>query len=263
MSHESDRTIEPSRRRLAEARREGVVARSRLLTASTGLTMALGWLTMAGPELSEICQQLVADPMRSDLGLVERIRLASDAPEVWVTPVVSIGWEILGVLGPGFAFIALSCIVVHQFQVRGLLLPGLAIPKPRRLIGARGGSGNRFVESFWNLGVLVVLALTGIGAWVVLARSLLGRWWSGADDLAVGLGGGALLVLGVSALGGLVVGAFDLVRQQRRLRACLRMTPQEHRDELRSEQGDPSIRRRRSEPLNGGHAEGSEADPDR
>ena len=65
-----DRTLEPSAKRLADARREGQVPRSRYLSHLMVLGTSVLGLSMAGTRLAQACQAVVVQGLSFDLSAV-------------------------------------------------------------------------------------------------------------------------------------------------------------------------------------------------
>jgi flagellar biosynthetic protein FlhB len=113
-----------------------------------------------------------------------------------------------------------------------------------RLWGGLGGWGQS--------GPRAVLAGVKAAALLVLAGAVL---WGRRFDLAAlasqdltalaGAGGGVLRrIVEPLALGLVVLGLGDFVLRWRRIEAILRMTPEQQREEIKSADGDPAVRRR-------------------
>ncbi|MEW4571133.1 EscU/YscU/HrcU family type III secretion system export apparatus switch protein [Tautonia sp. JC769] len=239
-----DRTLEPSPRRLREARERGMVPHSPELTASVGILAAAAALGVSGPSLVD--------------GLLDLLQgaLTGDAPALAANPRLLAGYVRSALAAVAFPMLGvlvapvLASVLAHQLQLGGLFAPSLALPDPARLRpGARGGSPvDRLGRALGTLlRAAVLIALT----WALI-RSSLGRFEppiaaASADrsamlrSLALALHG-TLLQLGLAML---ALGLAHYAIQSHRLRARLRMTPDERREEQREHDGDPSLRSRR------------------
>ena len=236
-----ERTIEPSPRRLREARERGVVASSPGLTAAVGLLAAAAALGACGEALVDGIVGLLPGLDAAE-GLLDADRDAfldrvRDAGLAVATP-------LLAVLGAT----AVASVGAHQLQVGGLFVPSLALPDPGRLrpfakavaVGDRlaraSGSALRFA------GVLA-LAWWTIAGWLREGHAM-GTPGTGAT--AVGAMAkalhGLLIRLGLALL---AFGLIDYAAQVRRVSARLRMSPEEQREELRAQGGRrrPAARR--------------------
>ena len=228
-----ERTIEASPRRLREARERGVVASSPGLTAAVGLLAAAAALGACGEGLVDGVVGLLPG-LDAVEGLIEadrdafldRVREAGRA----------VAMPLLSILGAT----AVALVGAHQLQVGGLLVPSLALPDPSRLrpFAKAGTLGDRLGRaSGSSLRFAAVLALAGwtIAGWLreghpsgnpVAGASAVGAMASALHGLLIRLG-----------LALLVFGLIDYAAQVRRVSARLRMSPEEHRMELRDQGG--------------------------
>ncbi len=237
---DEDRTQEPSKRRRLEARERGQAAHSPELTASAGFLGASVALTLWGNDLVSSLVTLVRRP------LVDGPTISIDAAEL----VQRIRTEALGVAEPLgiilFAFAATS-LVAHQAQVRGLFAPARLAPDPSRLwaMGNGMGLGSRSGRGLWSLGkAAIVVAIAG---WVIQADAL-GLQRLGVlngSQIALAAGGAVRRLMFIMGIGTLVLGVVDFWLQHRHFEAMLRLTPDEHREDLRAMEGDPALRARR------------------
>jgi flagellar biosynthetic protein FlhB len=240
-----DRTQEPSNRRRLEARQRGQVARSPELTGAAALLAASALLGIWGDELALGLVGLIRDSWSGDL------MVGADSSEV-VARIRSAVW---GVVGPLFGILGGTlavAIVAHQAQVGGLFAPGLIAPDFSRLWRLHldeEGMGSAFAEragrGVWS--VVKAVVVVGVAAWVI--RSGLGdlQRLGRLDPSTMAKGAGAIIrsTTLALALATLALGLLDFSLQHRRLEAMLRMTPDEHREDLKSADGDPSLRARR------------------
>jgi flagellar biosynthetic protein FlhB len=240
-----DRTREPSKRRLLEARARGQVARSPELTGAAGLLAASALLGIWGDDLVLALIGLAHHCWSGDLGVsadsagvVDRLRGAA----------LGVAGPLLGILGGTVA----ASVAAHQAQVGGLFAPGLLAPDPSRLWGLRlddegSGSGlaSRAGRGLWSVakaGLVVAVA-----AWAIRSNlddlHRLGR----LEPPALALASGSMMrsTAFAMAVATLVLGLVDFAIQHRRFEAMMRMTPDEHREELKSADGDPALRGRR------------------
>jgi len=232
---------EPTPRRLAEARRRGLIAHSHDLRAAVALAAAFVALIALGPS---IAGQAVAY-FRDALARAP----AGGSAGAAAVQAVSSGLRVLAV--PLAAAFVLT--LVAGFAQTG----GLWIGPPRadlgRLSPASGwrrlAQGRGLAASAESAVKLAVLALV---AWVTLAGSLPRLpWLAGAPAARIlDVFGATARQLGLRLLAGaLLIGAADAVLARRRHRRALRMTRRELDRERRELEGDPiqrAERRRRS-----------------
>jgi flagellar biosynthetic protein FlhB len=240
-----DRTQEPSKRRQLEARERGQVARSPELTGAAGLLAASALLGIWGDDLALALIGLVRESWSGDLmirseaaDVVARLRAA-----VW-----SVAGPLLGILGGTLAV----AVAAHQAQVGGLFVPSLIAPNFARLWGLQleeDGMGSAVIEragrGVWS--VVKAVVVVGVAAWVI--RSGLGDLFrlGRLEPLPLAKAAGAILrsTALTLAVATLVLGLFDFALQYNRFAAMLRMTSDEHREDLKAADGDPSLRARR------------------
>jgi flagellar biosynthetic protein FlhB len=239
-----DRTQEPSKRRRILAREQGQVARSGELTGAATLLAATALLGVWGDDLALSLVHLVREPFAGDLlisstaaDVVERVRAAAVA--------------VLGPLGLIVGGAAVAGVAAHQAQVGGLFLPGRLAPDFTRVwrFGGEGDDGFGLAErsgrGIWAL--VKAMVVLGVAAWTI--RSGLARWMAlgGFEPAAMARASGAILRTSALTMAGatLVLGLVDFAIQHQRLEAMLRLTPEEHREDLRAADGDPALRSRR------------------
>ncbi len=236
-----DRTQAPSNPRRQQARERGQVAHSPELSGAAGLLAATVALTIWGDGLATGLLAAVGAPLTGEIavsidaaGVVSRIQSLA----------IGLAWPLLLVL----ATFALGALGAHQAQTQMLWAPALIAPDPSRLWangqGGDGGFGARAGRGLWALAKTAVIA--GVAAWVVRADWLAFHALDiGTADLAR-LAGQSLrhLLLTLSAAT-LALGLADYALRYRRFEALLSLTPEEHREDLRSMEGDPSLRSQR------------------
>jgi flagellar biosynthesis protein FlhB len=235
-----DRTIEPSPRRIREARQRGMVPVSGELTAAVGLLATTAALGVWGDGLISGILGLVRGVLdREDLAVadvnafVELARLAIGSVAVPLTCIL--------------AAPVLASLVAHQVQAGGLFESSLALPDPARLRpGTAGGSpADRLGRAF---GVILRGALLVGLAWWTIRGTLENPAVATAADagtLLRVLGGilhASMFRLGLVLL---VLGLAHHALNARRIAAKLRMTAEERREEQRSQEGDPGLPARR------------------
>jgi flagellar biosynthetic protein FlhB len=234
-----DRTQAPSNRRRDEARRRGHVARSPDLSAAAGLLAAVVALGTWGDDLAGNLQGLIRESFAATPSSMNAAMVVEFTR--------SAAMRVLVPLGSILASIFVSIIAAHQIQVGGLWAPSLLAPDLGRLWngGTIAGLGNRAGR---GLEALVKAALLGCLAFWLL-RSELGRFENLSALKSLDLTTQASLIvfscLRTLSISLLVLGVLDFWMQRQRYEAMLRMTPDQHREELRALDGDPALRTRR------------------
>lgn len=235
-----DRTQAPSKLRRQQARETGMVAQSGELTGSAGLLAAVAMLGFWGDDLATALVAVLREP------LLVTPSLTADPSEV----VMRLRQLAFQVLRPAFPIVAgylLAAVGVHQAQVQGLWVPGLLAPDPTRLwtLGRGQGLVTRAGRGGWSL--LKAVTIVAVAGWAIWSH------WPDFQELpaleirplAVAVGHSLWRLATWLALATLVLGLIDFTLQFRRFEALLRTTPEEHREDQRSAEGDPALRSRR------------------
>lgn len=239
-TYADDRTEAPTPRRRMEARTKGQVARSQDLTSAVLLLAAFGGLYHFGPPL---CQMLTAMIAAS---------LSSDAPENLSTlralaagMGLQLGKHVLPLIG-GLFVVALLVLLsqVGLLFTWQPLMPSFSKINPlngiMRLFSVRSAmmAAINLVKLLF-VGGVAYLTLSGSAAAVLSAANL------DFQDIIV-LSATLTFELGMKLAAALLVLALvDFLWQRHRHERDLRMTKEEVKDELRSMEGDPQIKRRR------------------
>ena len=226
-----DRVLPPSARRVALARRAGLVPRSAVLVAGAAWTgAAIGLWLAASRARALLSSSLVAATAATDGTL--------SAPPT----AAGLAVAVLGVAAPLVAGAALAAIAAHLAQTRQLAIPRRVVagaPRPARGIDRRAADAG-----LAGLRAVAVAAVAVAWTWTHLGD--LGRLASQPTGAALA-SATALLVSAVAHLAAalLAVGALDLLVAVLRHRADLRMTRTEAADDARSAGIDPRWRRAR------------------
>jgi flagellar biosynthetic protein FlhB len=239
-----ERRLEPTPKRLREARRRGQIARSRELSGAVGLIAAVAVLAASGPTL---LGQLTAAVARA-LGSLDGVARTDPTAEALGGLMVANGQVLLGVCGP-IALAAMVGTVAAAFAQGGLtfstetlhfqferLSPAEGL---KRLAPSRAG-----VDSLRALVAAVLLAAV---AWNVVselaqdAPRLVGASTPSSTARVWEL---VLKLLWQAAFVMVGVGGVDYLLQRYRVRSALKMTRQEVQEDLRSEEGRPEIKAR-------------------
>lgn len=236
-----DRTIEPTAKRLQDARDRGEVARSAEATGAVVLVAVILAAIVLVPlawEGALRMLRIMLDPAMVDLG----------PAEVSSSMLGAARWMI--VLGVPLAIVPFAAAFLAGLaQVGFRANPARIAPDPSHLDPMRGLQRVFGLDSVMKLmldsvKVLLVLTVAGFSAWqgaraivslpALEAGAAIGR----LAELALSL---AFRTAGVLA----VLAALDWLWQHHRWRRRLRMTRAELKDELRQSEGDPEMRLRR------------------
>lgn len=235
-----DRTQAPTKQRRQLAREHGQAAHSPELTAAAGLLGAALIISWRGPALAEALLAMVRQPLPASGGLV----IGADGVTAHLRGLVLAVAEPLGLTLAAFLVAALA---VHLAQVQWLWAPGLLAPDPSRLWGPSQGPGaaTRIGRGVWSL--VKALVVAAVAAWIVRAQwpRLVHLAELDTPQLARASADLTLHLLLVLAAAVVVLGAIDFGLQYRRFETMLRLTPEQHREDLRSTEGDPVLRSRR------------------
>jgi flagellar biosynthetic protein FlhB len=236
-----ERTLEPSAKRLEDAKREGQVPRSRYLSHLLVLAGASG-LMLA-----------VAGPMMSATGDIVRRGLTFDAQTAMDPTRLAARFGELAAAGllavAPFLLVMLAAAILAPLAIGGwVFAPGAAAPKFDRLDPLKGFARLVSLPAFAEFGkVLLVATLLGIvGAWFVMSH--LPQFASLAGEhLPTALGHLGWLTVGAfAALAATLAAAsaIDVPFQIFQHRKKLKMTLQEARQEEKETQGDPHLKAR-------------------
>lgn len=238
--HLEDRTEPATPRRRQEARSKGQVVRSADLTATIMLFGGLLGLRFLGPDVFESFLRLVAAGIAGS----RTPHLADAGPFA-----AAAGLEMLTAAGPLIALVTVLGLAVLLIQVGPLLTMQPVTPSLEKISPIRGirrlFSARSLVAALLNLGKLLLVAAI-VYAWMNFnGAAVLFSSAYGLHEL-VGLAGRLVFEVCMQiAVVLLVLALADYGWQRLRHERELMMTREEVRDELRSMEGDPVIRRRR------------------
>jgi flagellar biosynthetic protein FlhB len=241
-SEAEDRTQAPSKRRRQQAREQGQAAHSPELTSAAGLLAASASLALWGDRLFFTLVSLVRAPLSDTTPPA----LGGDPFEV-VTTLRNVALALIVPLGTVLAAFFMAAMVTHQSQVRGLWAPALLAPDPTRLwMMHRGQSwasrGGRGVWSIAKAAIILTIAFWVLRSDWVWFQSL-GQLDTIALARAAGHGIRHLLLMMAVAIFSL--GLIDFAIQLQRFESLLRLSPDQHREDMRAVEGDPALRARR------------------
>jgi flagellar biosynthesis protein FlhB len=235
----SERTEEPTPKRLEEARRRGEVAFSRDATSAAAMTAAIVVLVVQGPTATARL-----------LAYWKGAFAAAGAPDGGAAAALMTGLGVMArVLAMPLAAAALVALGVGLLQTRGLLAFGALKPDLARLSPA-AGLGRAFgPQAALQVGKgLLKAALVGVLAWLTVRPVLAGlAALAGAPipRLVGAMGAVSARLAERVALVALALGAADYLMVRRRHLARQRMTREEVKREYKESEGDPSHRAER------------------
>ena len=241
MAAETDQKTEaPTPRRRTEARSKGQVARSQDLTAAILLMTAFLAVGFLGPRL-----------WASMLAMM-RAGLAPEAPtklETVLPFATAAAYEMLLRLGPLLLILLLTGIAILYAQVGPLftfqpLTPSLTKLNPLKGI-QRLFSLRSLMTAMISIGKLLAVGLVAYLTIAAASPAILYAFTLTSNDV-FRLGSSLAFRLGLALSGAfLVLALLDFAWQRYRHERDLRMTKEEVKDELRSMEGDPAVKRRR------------------
>ncbi len=256
MSESEDRSQTPSKRRREQAREAGIVAQSPELTGAIALLAALGLLAVLGDSLLVRLLELVRAPL---LGLDDLTISPFEAVAHLRNQVLRVAFPLFGLL----TGTAIAALLAHQIQVGGLWVPGRLAPDISRMALGWPGMGTGLLSQggrgLW--GLAKALIVSAVAFWVISQRwadfQVLGRLDGPA--LASASGRAVRALSAWLALAIVVLGLIDFAIQYARIEARMRMTPEESREDLRSNDGDPALRARRRKLAQGWRSDPADA----
>jgi len=236
-----DRTLEPSAKRLADARRQGRVPRSRDLSHLMVLGTAVLALSMLGSQMAQACRGVLVRGLTFDQAAVsDPARMGARLAEL----AIDVTWTTLPLLIAMLASAFAAPLLIGGWN----FAPDTVVPRLDRLDPLNGMRRFFSLSSLVELGkVAVVAALLSVaGAFTIaghmsdFAALSLQALPAAAAELAAMLLAAFMLLTGTLA----VAAAIDVPYQVTRYRHQLRMTVQEARQEEKESQGDPRIKQR-------------------
>ena len=236
---QSNKTEEPTSRRLEEARKQGDVAKSSDLVSWASLAGVAGAIAVWG---GWSCQHL-AQQLLPFLEAPDSIQLqGGGAVDVFRRALVAAAPPLMMVLGAGMVCGVAGNLIQHGFLFSpDKMKPDFSKVSPmqgfKRLFGIDGLV--HFLRS--------VLKIVIVG-WVAWAS--LGPHWRDAEGLpgmepaaVLPFAAGLIRSLGISIIAFLGVGALiDWIWQRQRFIQRLRMSREELKEELRQSEGDPQVK---------------------
>ena len=241
-SDTDEKTLDASAQRLRQAREDGDVAVSREgSVAGVYLAALLATALAAGPALSEIQNLLVPLLDQSDMslggaeqGLVAAARAALLALALALAPVFG-----LLIAGAFLPYILQNAVAVSSKRI----MPKWSHLSPRS--GLRRMFSQRSLVEFTKS--LTKMIAIGIVCWIVakpLYRESIGLVGADIGILPDMLRNSVTAILLVTTLVSVIIAGVDVPYQHWSHRRRVRMSHQEMREEMRSNEGDPHVRMR-------------------
>ena len=234
----SERTEEPTPKRLEESRRRGEVAVSRDAMSAAAVTAAIAVLVLQGPALT------------ARLLVYWKGAFATAAAGGSASVALAAGLGVMArALAVPLAAAALVALGAGLLQTRGLLALGALRPNLARLSPAAGLARAFGGQAALQVGKgLLKATLVAVLAWLTVRPLLAGvAALAGApiERLAGAMGVVSARLAERVALVALALGAADYLLVRRRHRGRLRMTREEVKREYKESEGDPSHRAER------------------
>jgi flagellar biosynthetic protein FlhB len=234
----SQKTEDPTQKRLDEARKKGDVAKSQDVPAWFLLMTAAGIVAAAGPLM-----RAIADPLVRILDHPEAFHLANGGAMRMARALLM---ALLPPLGLVFGALLVGSVIGHVVQVRPLWTFEKMKPDLNKLSPARG-LGRMFGAQGWMNLLKAALKIVAVGGAMVYAvwpqASRLTE--AGALDVGALLGlaqtlAGRMFIAALVAIG--IIAALDYVWQRMSFMNRMRMSRRDIRDEVKQSEGDPAIR---------------------
>lgn len=234
----SQRTEKPTPKRLREAREKGQIARSPDLSAWAGMLVAVFLVQMTGSIAARVFPEILYN--------MGQVMARPDAERAWKFTGDSLVKSV-AVVAPICVGLMFVTIIVNLGQVG--LKPSAKRLKPdfKRLNVFKGMKKMFSVSSWWEVGksIAKLLALVVV-AWphiMTMTNIFTTQAGDSLDEIAIGTGETALLIIRNVSVAGLVIAAADYAWQRHRVMSQLRMTRQEVREEMKQQEGNPETKR--------------------
>ena len=241
-SDSDDKTLDASAQRLQQARKDGDVAVSREgSVAGIYLAALLATAFVAEPALRTICGFLLPLLDQPDIDLVGSEQGLAAAGRAAVAAMML-------ALAPFFALLVAGALVPYIFQ-NAIAVSGKRIMPKLSHISPRNGFKRMFsqralVEFCKSLTKMIAV---GVACWIVakpLYKNSIGLVTTDFSILPEILKNSLMAILLVTTLVATVIAGIDVPYQHWVYRRRVRMSFQEMREELRSNEGDPHVRMR-------------------
>jgi len=236
-----DRTLDPSAKRLADARREGQVPRSRYLSHLLVLATAALGLSLAGAQVARACHGVLVRGLSFDLAAVsDPARMSARLAEL----TVDVAWAVLPLLATMMVASLAAPLLIGGWN----FAPGTVAPRFSRLDPLQGIQRLFSLAALLDLGkvALVAILLSIVGGYYIaghisdFSALALQSLPAATSEMTAFLLSAFMLLVGTLA----VAAAIDVPYQLIHYRNRLRMTVEEGRQETKETEGDPRIKAR-------------------
>ncbi len=239
----SDKTEEPTERKLREARSKGDTPASR----EVGGFAVIAAAALAAALFGGHAAQLLATGLAPYIDRAHAVRPAA-APEETAAVLEQLGWTMLGALGPVFAAFMAAGVLAAFAQNAVVFAPDRITPKLERISPLKGLKRLFSSDSLMEFlkGMIKITAAGGAAA-LVIGGELERFGAAAAIDIreAPGLLRDASVTLFVAILVVMaVITTLDVLWRRQRWTEEQRMTRKELKDEMKNAEGDPHIKAR-------------------
>jgi len=234
-----DRTLDPSARRLEEARKDGQIPRSRDLAHFFVVGASVGVLTLAGQSLATASRGLLVRGLQFDAA-------SANEPGRMTERLGQLVGDALLATAPVFAVMIVASVAAPLLVGGWMFAPGTVLPKLERLDPMPGLARLVSLRAFVGLGknLLLTILLAAVGGAFILGH--IDQFAALASEgLPIALAQLFTLVLKAFALLTLALAAMamiDVPYQIISFRNSMKMSVQEAREEDRQMQGDPRLK---------------------
>jgi flagellar biosynthesis protein FlhB len=235
----AEKSLEPTEKRITEARERGEVARSRELGSAAVTIVTSAALLFAGGNLAQALAGLVRDGFRVERGQI-------DDPAALVNAFGHASLTALAATGPILAASVAAAIVAPLVVGGWIFSPQALLPDFSRL-NPLSGFGRIFgTRGLVELGKALLKIIVVGSLALLVTRQMMGHMLSlGTLPVEIGIGRAAG-ILGRSFLymscGLLLIAAVDAPYQWWSYRERLRMTREEVREEMKESDGRPEVK---------------------
>jgi len=240
MADKSQKTEQPTQKRIEKARKDGDFVTSREFTGALQFLAAVVILGSYGPgwfhDLQTLCRRFILSAFKRDIGIAEISQLGwMAASNVFLPLCIGGGLLVLVTLA--------SQLAISRFGFSF----GRLKPKWSRLSPLGKLKSLPKQNLFATVQTALTLGLCLLALYVIARRNVEELYMLPLQPLASGLTAtyGSILDLLWNAVGVFIVfGCIDLLRQVRRYDSEMRMSRQEIRDEFKEAEGNPMIKSR-------------------
>lgn len=238
---ESQKTEEPTQRRLQDARKKGDVPKSQEIP---------GWFVLAsGLVVIGLMAPPAARSLSADLSLfLGNAHVLSVEPAALRAESLALAWRVVAAIGLAFGVIALAGLAGHLMQTGLMFTTEKMQPKLSKLNPAEGVKRMFGPQGFANF-------LKGVGKLGIVSAAVFVVIWPKRTELAgmpmLDLSAlldviltDVLLVLVAALVAYAFIAAADFVFQRQSFMKRNRMSRREIKDELKQSEGDPQVRAR-------------------